>query len=162
MTSYETVKRRFKSCNIGLIVINSISLIINVLGIIGLFFIKANLGNAKFTSNYTKEQLSVLKESVSDFTLFIIALTIIIQIIVLIYSVLNLSAIKNNQSINLFPYYLGFALVAVSTLLSIVTNFSLMNLVIQLLIMALYYFNYHYSNIFNNRPSENFDVDSVS
>lgn len=156
MVSYETIKQRFKSFNIGLITVNIISLILSVIGIIFLFFTKANLSNPDLVKQLTAEQLATLKMSVSDFNLFILSVETIILLIIIIYSFLNFKALRTNQNINLFPYYMGAAIIIITIIRIVLTGFSIINIIIQLFLLALYYFTYRYASIFNKR-----DIDVI-
>lgn len=126
------------------------------MGFVGILILRSELSNTEFTKKYPAEQLEVLKSSITDFSLFILVLHIVVLLLIIIFSFINFKAVNNNDSINLFPYYLGAALSILLIIQQIFYQFLSVSTFIQLFILALYYFVYHYANIFNKR-----DIDVI-
>lgn len=157
MISYEKVKQSFRSFTILSIVINVIVTVIYLLGIAGILLLMANLNNPKFTAAYTDNQLATLKLSITPFAIFMSVLSLAIAISIIVFSALNLSKLNKIAELSYVPHFLGLGVSVLNILFSFTDQISILTLVIQAALIAMYYYTYSRAKLLNQQLEEEED-----
>ncbi len=151
MISYEKVRQSLKTLNIFIIVLNTI---ITIFSVIGLSSIILFLRNDEFKAAMPADQLSIMEQTMTPFAIFISALAIILTIVIIVLAFLNQKKIKTNQKVSILPYLLGFGLVMVNLVSILLSQPTIISIVIQLIFLALYYFAFSKAKTLNNKEDE--------
>lgn len=146
MISLEKTRQDLQSLNMTAIVLNFIFATLGLLGLVGIIFGMAMMGNPDFQAGLadgagtSPEQLQMVQGVFGTIGIVIMVVATIFPLIVAILALLNRKKIAANQP-SLVPYYIG-GVVAAFNLITTLFNSgkSLLGLAIQAGLLALYYF----------------------
>ncbi|MEX2784018.1 hypothetical protein AB3331_02330 [Streptococcus sp. H49] len=142
MISYEKVRQNLRSLNITVLVWEFLSVILGILGFIGIYTINANLNNEELTSVYSDEQIELLRASVTPFAIFLSVVSFAISVAIIVLVFMNLSKLKKGEELSYIPYFLGLGLAAFNILYSFTGGFNIWTLLIQGAIAVLFAFTF--------------------
>lgn len=150
MLSYEKIRQSFRSFTILLQVIYFLTAILGVLSFIGVFLIKANINSEAYTSQYSSQQLEVLRQSITPFAIFLLCVSLVASILIIVFNFINLSRVKKKEELSYLPFYLG----AVLALINIVSNLltakaQAMGLLVQIAILAANFYAFTRAKMLN-------------
>lgn len=111
MISYEKTARAFKSSTIAIAVLNILTFVLGLWGLLGIVSIQQAMKNGTIDKfNLTAKQLAAVKQSITPLSISITILAIIIAATIAVFCFLNLSKLKKQQTISFIPYYLGIGI----------------------------------------------------
>ena len=150
MVSYEKIRQSLRSFTVLLQVIYFLTAIFGVLSVIGVFLLKANINSEAYTSQYSSQQLEILRQSITPFAIFLLCVSLAASILIIVFNFINLSKIKKKDEISYLPFYLG----AVLALINIVSNLltakaQAIGLLIQIAILAINFYAFTRSKMLN-------------
>lgn len=148
MISYEKVRQSLKTLNMTIIVLNIIGLIFSIIGIA---FIYITLNNAQVKASMPAEQLTVLKQSFSPFNIFMMVISIGLAIAIISLAIMNHSKIAKELDISYMPYFLGLASCLIALVQMFLEEFNFFTFVIEIILVALYYFSYRKAKTLNEK-----------
>lgn len=142
MVSYEKVRQSLKSSTIAIAVLNILGLILGLLGILSVLSARRAMQNGTIDQyKLSAEQLAALKQSITSTAVMITVVTLIINITIIVFCFINLSKLKQNQSVSSIPYYLGIALSTFNIVYFVIFNqLSVIPLLIQAAYIVLYFY----------------------
>lgn len=106
MVSYEKIRQSLRSFTVLLQVIYFLTAIFGVLSVIGVFLLKANINSEAYTSQYSSQQLEILRQSITPFAIFLLCVSLAASILIIVFNFINLSKIKKKDEISYLPFYL--------------------------------------------------------
>ncbi|MGT2960827.1 hypothetical protein [Streptococcus caballi] len=150
MVSYEKIRQSLRSFTVLLQVIYFLTAIFGVLSVIGVFLLKANINSEAYTSQYSSQQLEILRQSITPFAIFLLCVSLAASILIIVFNFINLSKIKKKDEISYLPFYLG----AVLALINIVSNLltakaQAIGLLIQIAILAINFYAFTRAKMLN-------------
>lgn len=151
MISYEKVRQSLKTLNIFIIVLNTIITIFSVIGLVSIILF---LGNDEFKAAMPADKLAIMEQAMTPFAIFISALAILLTIAIIVLTFMNQKKIKSDQEISILPYLLGFGLVVVNLISILLSQPTILSIVIQLVFLALYYFAFSKAKTLNDKENE--------
>lgn len=142
MVSYEKVRQSLKSSTIAIAVLNILGLILGLLGILSVLSARRAMQNGTIDQyKLSAEQLAALKQSITSTAVMITVVTLIINITIIVFCFINLSKLRQNQSVSSIPYYLGIALSTFNIVYFVIFNqLSVIPLLIQAAYIVLYFY----------------------
>ncbi|BAQ23545.1 uncharacterized protein SRT_02840 [Streptococcus troglodytae] len=104
MISYEKTARAFKSSTIAIAVLNILTFVLGLWGLLGIVSIQQAIKNGTIDQfNLTAKQLAAFKQNITPLSIMISILAIIIAATIAVFCFLNLSKLKSNKLSALFP-----------------------------------------------------------
>lgn len=142
MVSYEKVRQSLKSSTIAIAVLNILGLILGLLGILSVLSARRAMQNGTIDQyKLSAEQLAALKQSITSTAVMITVVTLIINITIIVFCFINLSKLRQKQSVSSIPYYLGIALSTFNIVYFVIFNqLSVIPLLIQAAYIVLYFY----------------------
>ena len=105
MISYEKTARAFKSSTIAIAVLNILTFVLGLWGLLGIVSIQQAMKNGTIDKfNLTAKQLAAVKQRITPLSISITILAIIIAATIAVFCFLNLSKLKKQQTISFSPY----------------------------------------------------------
>lgn len=145
MISLEKTRQDLQSLNMTTIVLNFIFAAFGLLGLVGIIFGMAMLGNPDFQAGLadgagtSPEQLQMVQSLFGTIGILIMVAATMFPLIVAILALLNRKKIAANQP-SLVPYYIGGVVAVFNLIGGQVNRFNLIGLAIQGGLIVLYYF----------------------
>lgn len=145
MISLEKTRQDLQSLNMTTIVLNFIFATFGLLGLVGIIFGMAMMGNPDFQAGLadgagtSPEQLQMVQGVFGTIGIVIMVVATIFPLIVAILALLNRKKIAANQP-SLVPYYIGGVVAVFNLIGGQVNGFNLIGLAIQGGLIVLYYF----------------------
>ncbi|NLQ94225.1 hypothetical protein EKS24_08460 [Streptococcus mutans] len=142
MISYEKTARAFKSSTIAIAVLNILTFVLGLWGLLGIVSIQQAIKNGTIDKfNLTAKQLAAVKQSITPLSISITILAIIIAATITVFCFLNLSKLKKQQTISFIPYYLGIGIKTFDIIYSLIFGtFAVFSLIIQIAFIVLYFY----------------------
>ena len=142
MISYEKTARAFKSSTIAIAVLNILTFVLGLWGLLGIVSIQQAMKNGTIDKfNLTAKQLAAVKHSITPLSISITILAIIIAATIAVFCFLNLSKLKKQQTISFIPYYLGIGIKTFDIIYSLIFGtFAVFSLIIQIAFIVLYFY----------------------
>ncbi|MGT2888094.1 hypothetical protein N1495_08700 [Streptococcus didelphis] len=151
MISYEKVRQSLKTLNIVIIVLNAITVVFGLIGLVSLFLVRDN-ENLKATM--TPEAYAAIEKALTPFSLFMTIIALLMTAAILVFVFINQKNIRQNAEISYLPYYLGFGVVALNIISQLLVAPSILNILIQLAFVALYFFAFKKAKTLNEKEEE--------
>ncbi|MGT2924896.1 hypothetical protein ACVR0O_06865 [Streptococcus caviae] len=146
MVSYEKVRQALKTSTIAVAVLSILNIIGAILGLINVFSVLRAFKNGTIDKyNLSAEQLESLKQTISSTGIMIVIVSLIVHITITVFCFINLSKLKQEQSVSSIPYYLGIAVSTLNIILNIIyfsmfNKFSVYAFLIQAAYIVLYFY----------------------
>ncbi|EMB74862.1 hypothetical protein [Streptococcus mutans] len=142
MISYEKTARAFKSSTIAIAVLNILTFVLGLWGLLGIVSIQQAMKNGTIDKfNLTAKQLAAVKQSITPLSISITILAIIIAATIAVFCFLNLSKLKKQQTISFIPYYLGIGIKTFDIIYSLIFGtFAVFSFIIQIAFIVLYFY----------------------
>ena len=149
MISYEKTARAFKSSTIAIAVLNILTFVLGLWGLLGIVSIQQAMKNGTIDKfNLTAKQLAAVKQSITPLSISSTILAIIIAATIAVFCFLNLSKLKKQQTISFIPYYLGIGIKTFDIIYSLIFGtFAVFSLIIQIAFIVLYFYTIQKSRI---------------
>ncbi|EFQ57386.1 hypothetical protein ACVR0A_03140 [Streptococcus downei] len=144
MISIEKLESNLKSLNMTLFIWKLLSLASNVLSIVGYYMNIAILKHPKAyeKSGVTKEQIELLRRTMTPWFLVTILLALVFNAILVYLLFRNHRAVKNKDYISYWPYYLSLAFIILPIINQVLSGFSWFSTVLYLVQVVLIVFTY--------------------
>ena len=144
MISIEKLESNLKSLNMTLFIWKLLSLASNVLSIVGYYMNMAILKHpeAYEKSGVTKEQIELLRRTMTPWFLVTILLALVFNVILAYLLFRNHQAVKNKDYISYWPYYLSLAFILLPIVSQIIYGLNWFSSAIYLVQILLIVFTY--------------------
>lgn len=150
MVSYEKIRQSLRSFTVLLQVIYFLTAIFGVLSVIGVFLLKANINSEAYTSQYSSQQLEILRQSITPFAIFLLCVSLAASILIIVFNFINLSKIKKKDEISYLPFYLGAMLALINIVSNLLTaKAQAIGLLIQIAILAINFYAFTRAKMLN-------------
>ncbi|WP_057491288.1 hypothetical protein [Streptococcus orisasini] len=142
MVSYEKVRQSLKTSTIVIAVLNILSIILGLMGILSALSLRRAFQDGTINKfHLSANQLTAIKQSITSTAIMITIVALIVDITIVAFCFINLSKLKQEQTVSLIPYYLGIALSTANIAYIIIFNqIALIPLLIQAAYIVLYFY----------------------
>ncbi|EJN94940.1 hypothetical protein ACVRW7_07845 [Streptococcus ratti] len=142
MVSYEKVRQALRTSTIAVAVLNILSIILGLFGILSALSLRRAIQNGTIEQyKLSAKELAAIKQSITSTAIMITVVVVIINITIAVFCFINLSKLRQEQTVSSIPYYLGLAVSTFNIAYFLIFNqLAVLPLLIQAAYIVLYFY----------------------